>query len=47
VDLQFHIEWSDDAPLAAMRAKLTDPAGDNHEKSLWGKGVVDDVLTFP
>jgi hypothetical protein len=47
VDLQFHIEWPDDAPLAAMRAKLTDPAGDAHEKSLWGKGVVDDVLTFP
>ena len=47
VDLQFHIEWPEDAPLAAMRAKLTDPAGDTHEKSLWGKGVVDDVLTFP
>ena len=47
VDLQFHIAWPDDAPLAAMRAKLTDPAGDTHEKSLWGKGVVDDVLTFP
>jgi hypothetical protein len=47
VDLQFHIEWPDDAPLAAMRAKLTDPAGDTHEKSLWGRGAVDDVLTFP
>ncbi len=47
VDLQLHIEWPEDAPLAAMRAKLTDPAGDTHEKSLWGKGVVDDVLTFP
>ena len=47
VDLQFHIEWPEDAPLAAMRVKLTDPAGDTHEKSLWGKGVVDDVLTFP
>jgi hypothetical protein len=47
VDLQFHIEWPDDAPLAAMRAKLIDPAGDTHEKSLWGKGAVDDVLTFP
>jgi hypothetical protein len=47
VDLQFHIEWPEDAPLAALRVKLTDPAGDTHEKSLWGKGVVDDVLTFP
>jgi hypothetical protein len=47
VDLQFHVDWGADTPLAAMRAKLTDPAGDTHEKSLWGKGVVDDVLTFP
>jgi len=47
VDLQFHVEWPDDVPAAAMRAQLTDPAGDTHEKSLWGKGVTDDVLTFP
>jgi hypothetical protein len=47
IDLQFHIEWPDDAPVAAMRAQLTDPAGDTHDKSLWGKGTVDDVLTFP
>src|SRR4051812_15938217 len=38
VDLQFHIEWPDDAPLAAVRVQFTDPAGDVHEKSLWGKG---------
>ena len=47
VDLQFHIEWPDDAPLAALRVQLTDPAGDQHEKSVWGKGVVDEVVTFP
>jgi hypothetical protein len=47
VDLQFHIEWPDDAPLAAMRVQLTDPAGDMHEKSVWGKGPVDEVVTFP
>jgi hypothetical protein len=47
VDLQFHIEWADDAPLSAMRVRLTDPAGDRHEKSVWGKGVVDEVVTFP
>ena len=47
VDLQFHIEFPDNAPLAAMRAKLTDPAGDDHEKSLWGRGPIDDVITFP
>ncbi len=47
VDLQFHVEWPEDVPIAAMRVQLTDPAGDAHEKSLWGKGVVDDVLSFP
>jgi len=47
VDLQFHIEWPDEAGLQAMRAKLTDPMGEEHEKSLWGKGATDDVLTFP
>jgi hypothetical protein len=47
VDLVFHIEWPDDAPLAAARVRLTDPAGDTHEKSVWGKGTVDEVLTFP
>jgi hypothetical protein len=47
VDLVFHIEWPDDAPLAAARVRLTDPAGDTHEKSVWGQGTVDEVLTFP
>jgi len=49
IDLQFQIEWPGgaSAPLAAMRATLTDPAGDAHEKSVWGQGGVDAVLTFP
>lgn len=47
VDLQFHIEWPDEGTLAALRVKFTDPAGDVHEKSIWGKGTVDAVLTFP
>ncbi len=46
VDLQFHLEWPDDA-LAALRVRLTDPAGDVHEKSVWGRGTVDEVLSFP
>jgi len=47
VDLVFHIEWPEDGPLAAARVRLTDPLGDTHEKSVWGKGIVDEVLTFP
>lgn len=47
IDLQFQIEWPADAPLAAMRATLTDPAGDAHEHSVWGQGSTDEVVTFP
>ena len=47
IDLQFQVDWPDDAPLAAMRVKLTDPAGDEHEKTVWSKGPADEVLTFP
>jgi hypothetical protein len=47
VDLHFQIEWPADTGLAAMRVRLIDPAGDTHEKSVWGKGAVDEVVTFP
>jgi len=47
VDLQFEIDFPENAQLAAVRVRLTDPAGETHEKSLWGTGRIDDVLTFP
>ena len=47
IDLQFQVEFPEGAPLAAMRVQLTDPAGNEREKSLWGTGTIDDVLTFP
>ncbi len=47
IDLQFQIEWPAGTPLAAMRATLTDPAGDAHEKSVWGTGSTEDTVTFP
>ena len=47
VDLVFHVEWPADGPLAAARVRLTDPAGDTHENSVWGQGTLDEVLTFP
>ena len=46
VDLVFHIEWPEGAPLAAARVRLTNPDGDTREKSIWGQGTVDEVLTF-
>ena len=47
IDLQFQIEWPAGAPLAAMRAVLTDPAGEAHEHSVWGQGSTEEVVTFP
>ena len=47
VDLRFEIEWPAGASLAAMRVKLTDPSGEDHEKGVWAKGPADEVLTFP
>ena len=46
VDLQFDVEWRGDA-LAAMKVVFTDPEGTPHEKSVWGRGSVSEVLTFP
>ncbi len=47
VDLQFEVAFPENTPLAAMRVRLTDPEGESYEKSLWGEGRIDDVLTFP
>jgi hypothetical protein len=47
VDLEFTAEFADDAPLAAMRVRLTDPEGNEHERTCWAKGTIEEVLTFP
>ena len=47
VDLRFQIEWPAEGPLAGMRVRLTDPTGTEHEKSIWGQGSAEEVLTFP
>ena len=47
IELQFQIEWPAGAPLAALRAVLTDPAGEAHEHSIWGQGSTEEVVTFP
>lgn len=46
-DLLFNVEWPEDAPLSAMRARLTLPSGSELERSLWGTGAVEKVLGFP
>lgn len=45
VDLQFDVEWPNDS-LSAIKVVLTDPEGNQHERSLWGQGSISEVLTF-
>jgi hypothetical protein len=47
IDLQFQAEFAEGGSPAALRVKFTDPDGDELEKTLWGAGTIDDVLTFP
>jgi hypothetical protein len=47
IELQFAAEFPEGAPLTAARLVLTDPAGDPHEKSVWGTGRIDEVIAFP
>jgi hypothetical protein len=47
IELHLDAAFPADAPLSAARLVLTDPAGDRHEKSCWGTGRIDEVLTFP
>ncbi len=47
VELQFAAAFPEGAPLAAVRLILTDPAGETHEKTVWGSGSIDEVVSFP
>ena len=38
VELVFNVAWAGDE-LAAMRVRLTDPAGREFERSAWGRGT--------
>jgi hypothetical protein len=45
VDLQIQASWAPEVK-AALRVQLTDSRGEEHERTLWGSGEVDEVLTF-
>ena len=47
VDLQFAVNWPADAARAALRVRLTDPQGEEHERTVWGRGEMLETLTFP
>ena len=46
VDLSVKVAWPPDAE-GAVRVRLTDPDGDEHDKTVWGRGAMEEVLTFP
>ena len=46
VDLQVKVAWSADAE-GAVRVRLTDPDGNEHDKTVWGRGEMEEVVTFP
>ena len=46
IELRAVVDWPEGAPTAAMRMKLTDPAGNEHDHSVWGRGSADEVLGF-
>ena len=47
VELRALVGWPEGSPPAAMRMRVTDPAGDKHDRSVWGRGAVDEVIVFP
>ena len=47
VDLRVQIDWPDGAALAAARFSLITPDGIEEQRSVWGAGPTDEVLTFP
>jgi hypothetical protein len=47
IDLVVKVVWAADAGEAAVRVQLTDPAGTEHDKTVWGRGEMEEVVTFP
>ena len=47
VELRAVVVWPESAPASAMRVKLSDPAGNEHDRTVWGRGSVAKVLVFP
>ena len=46
VDLVVKVAWPGDKE-GALRIRLTDPDGDEHDKTIWGRGKMEEVITFP
>lgn len=47
VDLQFAVRWPPGESDSALRVRLTDPDGSEHERTVWGRGEMLETVTFP
>jgi len=47
VDLEYKVVWPPGTPLCAARLSVAANDAEPVEKTLWGTGQVDDVLSFP
>jgi hypothetical protein len=47
VDLEYNVVWPPGTPLCAARLSVASNDNEPVEKTLWGTGQVDDVLSFP
>jgi hypothetical protein len=47
VDLEYNVVWPPGTPLCAARLSVAPNDAEPVEKTLWGTGQVDDVLSFP
>jgi len=47
VDLEFKVVWPPGTPLCAARLSVAANDAEPVEKTLWGTGEVDDVVSFP
>ncbi len=46
IELEFQIAWPEDV-TGAMRIRATDPSGQNHDRTIWGRGNTEEVAAFP
>ena len=46
VDLVVKVKWPGEAE-GAVRLRLTDPDGNEYDKTFWGRGETEEVVTFP
>ena len=47
VDLELVVQWPEGTPETAVQFNLETPDGSSMGKTIWGRGRLDEVITFP